>query len=142
MQVLDTDHMTLVQWGAGRDAQRLRERLESQGILGGVTTSIVTYEEQCRGWLAYVAKATRIAEVVDAYAKLGKHLDDYRRVQVLAFDDRCGAEYQRLRQMKLRVGPMDLKIAATVVVHNATLLSRNLRDFRRVPGLRVEDWTV
>ena len=35
---------------------------------------------------------------------------------------------------------MDLKIASIVLVHDATLLSRNLRDFRQVPGLRVEDW--
>jgi tRNA(fMet)-specific endonuclease VapC len=36
---------------------------------------------------------------------------------------------------------MDLKIAATAISHNALLLSRNLVDFRKVPRLRVEDWT-
>ena len=35
---------------------------------------------------------------------------------------------------------MDLKIAATALVHGALLLSANLRDFRQVPGLMVEDW--
>lgn|GEM_PF-3158701 len=33
-------------------------------------------------------------------------------------------------------------IATTIVTIEATLLSRNLRDFRQVPGLRVEDWTT
>jgi tRNA(fMet)-specific endonuclease VapC len=37
---------------------------------------------------------------------------------------------------------MDLKIAAIVLAHDATLLSRNLSDFRKVPGLKVEDWTL
>jgi tRNA(fMet)-specific endonuclease VapC len=37
---------------------------------------------------------------------------------------------------------MDLKIAAIVLTHNALLISRNLKDFRKVPGLKVEDWTV
>ena len=35
---------------------------------------------------------------------------------------------------------MDLKIASIVLVHGATLLSSNLQDFERVPGLPVEDW--
>ena len=37
---------------------------------------------------------------------------------------------------------MDLKIAAIVIAQNGILLSKNLKDFRKVPGLRVEDWTV
>lgn len=35
---------------------------------------------------------------------------------------------------------MDLKIVAIALVQDALLLSSNLRDFRQVPGLRVEDW--
>jgi tRNA(fMet)-specific endonuclease VapC len=37
---------------------------------------------------------------------------------------------------------MDLKIAATAIANNATLLSRNLKDFNKVPGLKVENWAV
>ncbi len=37
---------------------------------------------------------------------------------------------------------MDLKIAAIVLTHDATLLSKNLSDFRKVPGLKVADWTL
>ena len=43
---------------------------------------------------------------------------------------------------KMRVGTMDFRIAAIALAHDALLLSRNLTDFRKVPGLRVEDWTV
>ena len=35
---------------------------------------------------------------------------------------------------------MDLKIASIVLVHNATLLTRNFKDFRPIPGLKAEDW--
>jgi len=59
----------------------------------------------------------------------------------LEFDPLAAAEFQRLRRSFRRLGTMDLKIAAIVLVHDATLLSRNLSDFARLPGLKVEDWT-
>ena len=37
---------------------------------------------------------------------------------------------------------MDLKIAAIVLANDATLLTRNLGDFRKVPDLKAEDWTA
>jgi len=42
----------------------------------------------------------------------------------------------------LRVGAMDLKIAAIALAHPATGLTRNQKDFSRVPDLRVADWTA
>ncbi len=35
---------------------------------------------------------------------------------------------------------MDLRIASIVIANGATLLTRNLKDFTRVPDLRVENW--
>jgi tRNA(fMet)-specific endonuclease VapC len=35
---------------------------------------------------------------------------------------------------------MDLKIASIALAHDATLLTRNTRDFAQVPGLRIENW--
>jgi len=40
----------------------------------------------------------------------------------------------------VRIGSMDLKIASIALVHNALVLSANLQDFQKVPGLRVENW--
>ena len=50
--------------------------------------------------------------------------------------------FAELSKLRLHVGAMDLKIAAITLSQNGLLLSRNLKDFSRVPGLRVEDWTV
>ena len=42
--------------------------------------------------------------------------------------------------LTLRIGSQDLKIAAIAMTQDALLLSANLRDFQKVPGLRVENW--
>ena len=61
---------------------------------------------------------------------------------VVLFDEAAAIAYQKLRRLRIRIGTMDLKIAAIVIAQNGILLSKNLKDFRKVPGLRVEDWTV
>jgi tRNA(fMet)-specific endonuclease VapC len=140
MVVLDTDHVSLLEWATSPGRERLVNRLEKHGA-GEIATTIITYEEQTRGWLAYVARARTVAEQVRAYAKLCKHLETYRNLTVLEFDEQAAIRFQSLRQSRVRVGSMDLKIAAIVLAQEATLLSRNLMDFQKVPQLRVEDWT-
>jgi tRNA(fMet)-specific endonuclease VapC len=141
MFVLDTDHVSFLQWDSSTEAQRLAARLEEVPAQE-LATTVITYEEQMRGWLAYVAKARTVAQEIEAYRRLLKGLEDFRLMRVMALDDRAATEYQRLKGSRLRVGAMDLKIAAIVLAHDATLLSRNLRDFRQINGLKVEDWTV
>ena len=136
MLVLDTDHISALEW-EGEPADRLRQRLKASGYKR--VTSIVTYEEQCRGWLAYIARATTMPQQIEAYARLSKHLKLYVKIPVLEFDEVAAKRFVVLKR-ELNVGPMDLKIAAIVLAHDATLLSRNLKDFRKVPGLNVENW--
>ena len=40
------------------------------------------------------------------------------------------------------IGPLDLMIAAQAMASKATLVSNNLTEFRRIRGLRCEDWTA
>jgi tRNA(fMet)-specific endonuclease VapC len=140
MLVLDTDHFSLMEWSAGPSRGLLLRRLTTVQP-DEVFTTIVTYEEQTRGWMAYSARARTTAQQVEAYRKLERHLDIYCRVQVLGFDERAGAEFERLQGLRLHIGTMDLKIAAIALAHSATVLTRNAKDFGVVPGLRVEDWT-
>lgn len=60
----------------------------------------------------------------------------------LPFTEAAIARYDDLVALKLNVGKNDLRIAAITLEHGGTLVSRNLRDFQRVPGLTVEDWSV
>lgn len=140
MVILDTDHMTILQQDETPSAQRLRERLAR--LTETPATTIVTFEEQTRGWLVFIKRANSGTRRVEAYRRFQEHLNFYRIIPVLPFDEAADAEYQRLERLRLRIGSMDLRIAAIALARGATLLSRNLSDFRAVPGLDVEDWTV
>ena len=140
MFILDTDHFSLLEWGSGAVGQRLHQRIKALPV-GEVMTTIITFEEQTRGWLAFQARARTLEQQVNAYRKLKRHLDTYLAIQVLEFGLEAAAEFRRLQRLRLRVGTMDLKIAAISLTHDATVLTRNLKDFSRIPGLRVEDWT-
>jgi tRNA(fMet)-specific endonuclease VapC len=141
MVVLDTDSLSVLQSVESNLKARLGVRLREVDR-AEITTTVVTYEEQTRGWMAYKARAKTISQEIQAYAKLSTHIEKYRTIIVLDFDEEAAAELQRLRRLKIRIGTMDLKIAAIVLVRNATLLTRNLVDFRKVPGLKAEDWTT
>ena len=93
--------------------------------------------------MAYMARAKTVAQEIDAYCQAQDSIwTSFRHILVLDFDERAGVEYQRLRRSRVRIGTMDLKIAAIVLTHDATLLSKNLSDFGKVPGLKVADWTL
>lgn len=61
---------------------------------------------------------------------------------MLKFDRDAYNCYTDLVSQRIRIGTRDLRIAAVVMSKNAILVTRNRRDFERVPGLRFEDWTI
>ena len=65
-------------------------------------------------------------------------------LSIVPFDDSAASAYGRLRADIQRtgrpIGPMDMLIAAHALSLNAALVTNNTREFRRVPGLRVENW--
>jgi tRNA(fMet)-specific endonuclease VapC len=139
--ILDTDIFTIATLPDSRDYLRLHARVLDLDDDDLIATTIITYEEQTRGWLAYAAKSRQTPHQIKAYARLRAHLRMYLGFEVLDFDQAAGAAYDRIRSLNLRVGAADLKIAAIAISQNAVLLSRNLKHFESVPGLRVEDWT-
>jgi len=139
--ILDTDHLTIIQRRNEPAYSNLVARLGKVSSTE-ICTTIVNFEEQMRGWLAIVSSAKDPKQEVDAYYRLHTMLTFFRKMPVLEYDVNAGQCFSQLRQMKLRVGTMDLKIAAIVISQKGLLLSRNLADFQRVPGLQVEDWTI
>ncbi len=138
MYILDTDHLSVLDRG-GTQAQRLIQRLANVRS-NQVVASIISYEEQMRGWLSYIAKAQTIEQQVEAYQQLKRQLANYCRIPVLKFDQPAAQEFQRLRKVYPRLGTMDLKIASITLVNQAVLLTRNSADFGQITGLSFENW--
>jgi tRNA(fMet)-specific endonuclease VapC len=139
MYILDTDHLSVLDRG-GANAQRLLQRLASVSS-SQIVASIISYEEQMRGWLSYIAKAQSIEQQVETYKQLKRQLANYCAIPVLDFDEQAVQEFQRLRKEYPRLGTMDLKIASIALVNRAVLLTRNSADFGQIARLFIEDWT-
>lgn len=137
MLILDTDHMSEL----GRESAATREiELRLTAATVPIVTTIVTAEELLRGRLAQVARAKKRDHLTAGYDRLKRTIDALSEWEILPFDAPTADGYERLRKLRLGVATMDLRIAAIALANNATLLSRNLKDFTRVPELKAEDW--
>ena len=140
MYILDTDHLTILQRG-GQLAQQLKYKLADLDP-NQVFTTIITYEEQTRGWLSYIAKQSSMDSQIIAYQELEKHLNNYRSIPVIGYDQNSALKFKELRKIYKKLGSMDLKIASICITHQALLLTRNLKDFGQIEELNTEDWTI
>lgn len=135
--LLDTDHLTLFQHQHPPLMQRIAAHPpDTLGI------SPISIEETLRGRLAVLARGLAGAVHVGAYAHLVAAVQMCNLFPIVPFDPTSEARFQQLRSARLRVGTQDLKIAAIALTNNLTLLTRNTRDFARIPGLVLDDWSV
>lgn len=135
--VLDTDHVSLLQRGHPQVVAHL-----ARVDLGSRAVTIVTAAEQLQGRLAVIRRSTTESLAASAFARLQEAIDFYLTVKVLPYDPVAVTLFEQLRQQKIRIGTQDLRIAAIALSNGATLVTRNSRDFRQVPGLSIEDWSA
>ena len=135
--LLDTDHVTLLE----RGHPPLQERLVAISP-DSIAVSVVTMEESIRGRLAVLARRSAGERRVRAYSRFIATVQLFGTIRVLPFTMACEELFQELRSSRLRVGSQDLRIAATALVHEMRVVTRNRKDFGRVPGLALEDWSV
>ncbi|WP_404359799.1 type II toxin-antitoxin system VapC family toxin [Methylotuvimicrobium sp. KM1] len=97
--------------------------------------------------------AITVAELDYGIAASKKQSDNAKRLErflldfeVIDFNRASAAAYGPLRSnlqsQGMPIGPMDFLIAAHALALNAILVTNNTREFERVPGLRLEDWTL
>lgn len=93
-----------------------------------------------RGWMSFIARSNNAQQEIVVYKRLRALLSFFNEITVMDYDEEAADWFDRLRGSKLRVGTMDLKIAAIALSKDALLLSANLKDFQKVPDLQVENW--
>ena len=141
MYLLDTDHLSIIQRQSGPEYGLLMTRMASCEP-NDFCASIISFHEQVVGWNAYLNRAKSSEAIVRAYAMFQRILADFSTMMIAPFDDLASRTFEFLRRSRIRIGTMDLRIAAIAMANDWTVLSRNLVDFELVPNLRVEDWTT
>jgi len=140
MIVFDTDHISLLQHRDSPQAETIRQRVRMLPV-HEIAVTAATLEEQARSWISLLGRYSDVRRQVAYYDRLVSMFRFFENWQILPFDQLAAEEFLRLRTERVRIGATDLKIAAIAMVHGATLVSSNSRDFDRVPGLRLEDWS-
>lgn len=136
--VLDTDILSLYRSGPPGLLARIRDEVRA-GRLG---VTVISVEEQLSGWYAVLRKASDPSRLSSAYRRLAETVDLFREFPILGFPESAIDRYRVLLRSNLNIGKMDLRIAAIAMEYGCTVVTRNLRDFGRIPGLAVEDWSA
>lgn len=135
--ILDTNHFVALVAG-GELALKLNQRATERDA--DFFTTVITGQEVTQGWLAAINAERSGEDQVFAYERFQQALKDFNKIMLLAFDRDAAQSFAMLRKQLPRLGTMDLKISAICLTHDCLLLSRNLKDFDQIPGLRVENW--
>jgi tRNA(fMet)-specific endonuclease VapC len=136
MYLLDTDTLTLVHAGHPRVAERQPTVDSSQ-----IATTIITRIEILQGRFAAVLKASEAAQLLRAQELLARTEQRLGDIVVVPLDSAAAEKFDQLRQHKKlkKIGRADLLIASIALARQGTLVTRNVKHFQQVPGLRVEN---
>jgi tRNA(fMet)-specific endonuclease VapC len=137
--LLDTDHLSILQRPEDQAFPRLMSRIASVDP-AEIFVSIVSFQEQVTGWNNYVSRARSPESLVYGYRMLRSLLNSYCKMQIHDFERNAAGQVETWRASRIRIGTMDLRIAAIALTNGLTLVTRNTVDFEKVPGLKLEDW--
>jgi tRNA(fMet)-specific endonuclease VapC len=107
-----------------------------------LAATVISVEEQLTGWYSQIRSNKPPADLARAYGRLAEAVRFYCGMQILDYTEAAILRYNALRVANLNVGGMDLRIAAIALENGAVVITRNVRDFERVPGLTIENWAA
>jgi tRNA(fMet)-specific endonuclease VapC len=139
--LLDTDHLSILQRQAGQDYINLSTRM-AHYPLSDFAISTVTFHEQMLGSHTYINRARNLNDMVKGYEMMTRLVRDFKVLPLVSFDAGAATALGQLQAQRLQLGKMDARIAAIALSCGLILLTRNYRDFAKVLGLVIEDWTA
>jgi tRNA(fMet)-specific endonuclease VapC len=138
--LLDTDHLSILQKSTGRDYECLSARM-AKIPLSDFGISIVTVHEQFLGSHTYISRTRNAQDLVRGYEFMTRLVGNIKTIPIAPFDDSASILFGSFQSQGVKVATMDLRIAAIASSRGLILLTRNHRDFVKVPELKIEDWT-
>lgn len=135
--VFDTDHLSLYQAGHPCVLQNLMRHIQDQ-----LSLTVISVEEQLNGWQTALRKARDDTRRAEAYRRMALAFESLAGWEVFPFPLPAMTRHAHLLRQHLNIGSNDLKIAAIALERSGTVVTRNARDFARIPGLMWEDWSV
>jgi tRNA(fMet)-specific endonuclease VapC len=137
LYVVDTDILTLYEYGHQTVCQRVAAHQPSE-----LAITVISVEEQIVGRFAQLRRARQPDQIAQAYRELATTVSFLGGLQILMFPETAVRRYEQLKSSRLKVGKKDLRIAAIALESGGIVVTRNVRDFQRVPGLTIENWAV
>ena len=138
MILLDTDIITLFHVG-NQSIVRHIENLATNQSLG---TTVITEAEILRARYSFLLKAEDSRQLIRAQDYLERSKALLADLVIVGVDEKAGLVFDELRVRKSlrKVGIADLLIASIALAHGSRLITRNLRHFRQIPDLEIENW--
>lgn len=139
--LLDTDHISFLQRRAGPEYRALVARI-AQHPATDFVFSVVSFHEQMLGAHTFISRAHNAVDLVRGYTLLMEILQGFTAAPVVPFDATAASILSSLHAQRIRIGTMDLRLSSIALSRGLILLTRNTRDFSKVQGLTIEDWTI
>lgn len=120
-------------YAINKDHEEIRRKLVEH-LDEGICISAITFAELEHG----VYKSAKVEKNADNLARFT------RIIPVVPFDEHCAAEYGKicayLQKAGTPIGTMDMLIAAHAKSMGASVITNNMREFKRIPDLKLENW--
>jgi tRNA(fMet)-specific endonuclease VapC len=136
LYILDTDLVSLLRGGHSLVVDRVRSHSSDQ-----IAVTVITVEELFGGWISLLRQHRSPIAQADIYDRIASTFNAVKAFEILSFTEPAIGRYRLLKTLKLNAGAYDLRIAAIALDYTAIVVTRNVRDFSRIPGVQVEDWS-
>lgn len=121
LYILDTDTLTLFNWNHPKVLQNVLAQLHDE-----IAVTVLSVEEQLSGWHRALRQTKQTSQLTVVYQRMTDTIESLRYFPIYS---------------KLGVKKMDLRIGAIALESKGRVVTRNQRDFGRIPGLAIEDWS-